>query len=63
MCGGAPRAVIPGGILKCRDPACTHPKTYLRFKTSILFEGRVGLDKIYYTFKKVLSIVGSIIVY
>ena len=29
MCGGAPRAVIPDGILKCRDPACTHPKTYL----------------------------------
>jgi hypothetical protein len=29
LCGGAPRAVIPGGILKCRDPACTHPKTYL----------------------------------
>jgi hypothetical protein len=27
VCGGAPRAVIPGGILKCRDPACTHPKT------------------------------------
>jgi hypothetical protein len=30
--GGAPRAVIPGGILKCPDPACTnfstHPKTY-----------------------------------
>jgi hypothetical protein len=21
LCGGAPRAVIPGGILKCRDPA------------------------------------------
>ena len=28
LCGGAPRAVIPDGILKCRDPACTHPKTY-----------------------------------
>jgi hypothetical protein len=23
-----PWAVITGGILKCRDPACTHPKTY-----------------------------------
>ena len=29
LCGGAPRAVIPDGILKCPDPACTHPKTYL----------------------------------
>ena len=29
LCGGAPSAVIPAGILKCRDPACTHPKTYL----------------------------------
>jgi hypothetical protein len=35
LCGGAPRAVIPSGILKCPDPACTtavvgptHPKTY-----------------------------------
>jgi hypothetical protein len=28
LCGGAPRAVIPDGILKCPDPACTHPKTY-----------------------------------
>ena len=24
LCGGAPWAVIPGGILKCRDPACVH---------------------------------------
>jgi hypothetical protein len=31
LCGGAPRAVIPGGILKCRDPACTHPKTCHNF--------------------------------
>ena len=30
LCGGAPRAVIPDGILKCPDPACTHPKTYHR---------------------------------
>ena len=30
LCGGAPRAVIPDGILKCRDPACMHPKTYHR---------------------------------
>ena len=29
LCVGAPRTVIPGGILKCRDPACTHPKTCL----------------------------------
>ena len=29
LCGGAPRAVIPDGILKCPDPACTHLKTYL----------------------------------
>ena len=29
LCGGAPMAVIPNGILKCPDPACTHPKTYL----------------------------------
>jgi hypothetical protein len=35
LCGGAPRAVIPGGILKCRDPACTHPKTYL-YSTVVL---------------------------
>ena len=25
---GAPRAVVPCGILKCPDPACTHPKIY-----------------------------------
>jgi hypothetical protein len=29
LCGGAPRAVILGGILKGPDPACTHPKTYV----------------------------------
>jgi hypothetical protein len=39
LCGGAPRAVIPGGILKCRDPACTHPKTYLWDRSRIAESG------------------------
>jgi hypothetical protein len=28
LCGDAPGAVIPDGVLKCPDPTCTHPKTY-----------------------------------
>jgi hypothetical protein len=35
LCGGAPMAVIRGGIQKCRDPACTHPKTYHNARLSL----------------------------
>jgi hypothetical protein len=36
LCGGAPsKAVIPGGILKCWDPACT----VVRISKLILREG------------------------
>ena len=52
LCGGAPRAVIPDGILKCPDPACTHPKTYLwcwgcrlAYSKPLLFNSAVGRNK------------------
>jgi hypothetical protein len=45
LCGGAPRAVIPDGILKCPDPACTHPKTYHSCVTEQLHLSRLRLRR------------------
>ena len=36
LCGGAPWAVIPGGILKCRDPACVHASQNLPMDFNVI---------------------------